>query len=200
MGNTCYMNSALQCLSNMTLLRTYFLQMRFRDEINLDNPLGSKGDIVAHFAEVMYHLWAKAKTSGYYNTAYQPKNFKKSIGNANAMFKGTNQQDSMEFVNWILDQLHEDLNRVKKKKYIEMPDLSGNDLQVSNTFWEVHLQRNQSVVVDLLQGQFKSTVTCPNCQFQKITFDAFTSVQLPIPSMTKVNYFFVCSDPETKIY
>ena len=58
----------------------------------------------------------------------------------------------MEFVSWILDQLHEDLNRVKQKKYIEMPDLTGNDTQVSNTFWEVHLTRNQSIIVDLLQG------------------------------------------------
>ena len=41
MGNTCYMNSAMQCLSNMELLRKYFIQMRFREEINMENPLGS---------------------------------------------------------------------------------------------------------------------------------------------------------------
>ena len=59
MGNTCYMNSALQCLSNSELLRHYFLSMRFRDEINLANPLGTKGDVVSRFAEVLYNLWAK---------------------------------------------------------------------------------------------------------------------------------------------
>ena len=58
------------------------------------------------------------------------------------MFKGFNQQDSMEFLNWLLDTLHEDLNRVKIKQYIEMPDLVGEDKHVAKTFWEVHLQRN----------------------------------------------------------
>ena len=205
MGNTCYMNSAVQCLSNMALLRQYFLTMRFRDEINMDNPLGSKGDVVARFGELLYSLWGKTKTTGgysysYYSNAYEPTPFKKAIGKANQMFKGTNQQDSMEFINWMLDQLHEDLNRVKNKKYIEMPDLAGNDKQVSNTFWEAHLTRNQSIIVDLMQGQFKSTVTCPTCNFKKVTFDPFTSVQLPIPTITKVNYFFVCPNPETEIF
>ena len=55
------------------------------------------------------------------------------------MFKGFNQQDSMEFLNWLLDTFHEDLNRVKNKQYIEMPDLKGEDKDVSKTFWEVHL-------------------------------------------------------------
>ena len=116
--------------------------MRFRDEINLVNPLGSKGVVVSRFAEVLYNLWAKQKPQTYYNSSYRPKHFKKAIGEANQLFSGANQQDSMEFVNWLLDTFHEDLNRVKNKQYIEMPDVTGEDQDVSKTFWEVHLQRN----------------------------------------------------------
>jgi len=50
MGNTCYMNSALQCLSNCTPLRNYFFQGNFLNEINYDNILGSAGALVSNYA------------------------------------------------------------------------------------------------------------------------------------------------------
>ena len=48
------MNSALQCLSNTPLLRDYFLNEFFKYEINFENKMGSKGDVVARFAELLY--------------------------------------------------------------------------------------------------------------------------------------------------
>lgn len=42
----------------------------------------------------------------------------------------------------MLDQLHEDLNRVKVKKYVEMPELEADDATVAKTYWDLHLQRN----------------------------------------------------------
>lgn len=43
LGNTCFMNSALQCLSHTWPLTRYFLSKRFAQEINKENPLGSEG-------------------------------------------------------------------------------------------------------------------------------------------------------------
>lgn len=50
------------------------------------------------------------------------------------------------------------MNRVKQKLYVEIPDLKGTDMQKANTYWTLHMQRNQSFVVDFMQGQYKSTV------------------------------------------
>ena len=47
--------------------------------------------------------------------------------------------------------------------------------------WIAYTQRNQSIIVDLLTGQYKSKVVCPDCDRESITFDPFTTVSLPIP-------------------
>ena len=47
------MNSALQCLSTMDVLRAYFLKEVFKYEINFDNVMGSKGEVVTRFAELL---------------------------------------------------------------------------------------------------------------------------------------------------
>jgi ubiquitin carboxyl-terminal hydrolase 4/11/15 len=82
MGNTCYMNSALQCLSNCTPLRNYFFQGNFLNEINYDNILGSAGALVSNYAQLLYTLWNKAGGS------CTPTKFKEAIGNVNEIFAG----------------------------------------------------------------------------------------------------------------
>ena len=59
LGNTCYMNSALQCLSNMDILREYFLTETFKAEVNFENVMGSKGEVVTRFGELLNQLWNK---------------------------------------------------------------------------------------------------------------------------------------------
>jgi len=59
--------------------------------------------------------------------------------------------------------------------------------------WIAHVTRNQSIIVDLMTGQYKSKVLCPDCKFESITFDPFITVTLPIPQETKYNldYFVI---------
>lgn len=58
LGNTCYMNSILQCMSGTTPLARYFLGGSYRAHINKENPLGSRGVLAEAFANVIRHLWS----------------------------------------------------------------------------------------------------------------------------------------------
>ena len=49
LGNTCFMNSIIQCLSSLPLLRGYFDAGLHVPDLNRDNPLGAKGEVADAF-------------------------------------------------------------------------------------------------------------------------------------------------------
>ena len=79
-------------------------------------------------------------------------------------FSGFQQQDSQELLAFLLDGLHEDLNRVVNKPYDELKDSDGRpDDVVAQEAWENHVRRNKSVIVDLFHGMKKTLlfIFCP---------------------------------------
>jgi ubiquitin carboxyl-terminal hydrolase 4/11/15 len=132
----------------------------YRDEINRDNPIGSGGRVVEAFADVVEHL-----SGGH--TPYAPRNFKHTIGRFQPTFLGYQQQDSHELIIFLLDGVHEDLNRIKNKPATVKPDYEGGGdeelVRLADTTWEQYKSRNDSAIVDLFQGMYKSQVTCPDC-------------------------------------
>lgn len=105
-GNTCFMNSIIQCLNNTKQLKDYFLSANYRNDLNKTNPLGFNGEIADEFSIIVYALWwGHCKTIA-------PKHFKAIIGQFNTQFLTNEQQDAQEFLLFLLDGLHEDLNKV----------------------------------------------------------------------------------------
>ena len=178
LGNTCFMNSVLQCLFHCRPLCEYFISGAYKSEINTTNVLGTGGKLVTEFAKVIEHVWLNPSDS-----VIAPRDLKYVIGQHAPMFMGYSQQDSQELVTFLLDGLHEDLNLVLNKPYTEAIEANGRpDDVVANLSWDQHLLRNKSKIVDLFQGQYKSRLRCPNCSKPSVTFDPFMYLSLPIPS------------------
>ncbi|EPX71728.1 ubiquitin carboxy terminal hydrolase Ubp12 [Schizosaccharomyces octosporus yFS286] len=179
LGNTCYMNSALQCLTHVRELRDFFVSDEWKDQVNESNPLGMSGQIAGAFASLMKSLYNPDHTS------FAPRQFKAIIGRFNHSFLGYGQQDSQEFLAFLLDGLHEDLNRIYQKPYTSKPDLYELDEEkirdTAKECWRLHKLRNDSIIVDLFQGMYRSTLVCPECKTVSITFDPFMDLTLPLP-------------------
>lgn len=195
LGNTCYMNSALQCIRSVKELALYFLSGSYKAEINTSNPLGHKGVMAKQYAVLLEGIYTDTASG-----AFSPNAFKRTLGNIQPLFSGYQQQDSQEFLSFLVDALHEDLNRIIKKPYNENPDSDDKTvhdpqaiIELGETYRRNHKARNDSVAMDLFSGFYKNTMECPVCDKISITFDPFSSltVQLPIESTFQHTITFV---------
>jgi ubiquitin carboxyl-terminal hydrolase 4/11/15 len=57
-----------------------------------------------------------------------------------------------------------------------------------------------SIIVDLFQGQYKSTLKCPKCNRISVSFDPYMSIPLPIPINFEIQYFFLPYEVSKKIF
>ena len=183
LGNTCFMNSAIACLSNCYELTLYFISGKFKEDINRDNKLGMGGALAEEWGSLLYQYWVEHTRVG------DPSELKKIFGNKIKRFSGYSQQDSNEFIDLFLDNLNEDLNRVTEKKYIELQPKGEKetDEDCSRRFWKNYLDRNDSIITDLFCGQIKCTLSCPECNLINVTFDPFISLNLNLPQTKRYN-------------
>ena len=183
LGNTCFMNSSIACLSNCTELTTYFLTKKFLKDINETNKEGLGGRLAKAWYNLLEQYWNSDIRAG------NPSEVKSCVAKKVRKFAGFSQQDSNEFMTEFLSLLSEDLNKTDKKEYKQLKEKGENetDLECAKRFWNLHIKLNDSIVTDLFSGLLKSEVHCPNCKFINITFDPFNTLTLPIPSLRELN-------------
>uniref|UniRef100_A0AAR5Q554 Ubiquitin carboxyl-terminal hydrolase n=1 Tax=Dendroctonus ponderosae TaxID=77166 RepID=A0AAR5Q554_DENPD len=177
-GNTCFMNSVLQCLSNTRVLLDYIRKDTYQKDIN--NVTSSmKGALFKAFGELIKELWA-SDSSGPVNTAA----LKSQIQRFAPRFMGYSQQDAQEFLRYFLEGLHEDVNRVTSKPKPITTDIEDSlpDAEKAAEAWRRYLRSEDSLIVDAFVGQLKSTLKCTHCGHCSVTFDPFWDLSLPLPS------------------
>lgn len=103
-------------------------------------------------------------------TFVSPLSFREQICRFAPQFRGSDQHDAQEFLGFLLDGLHEDLNYVQvKPKAVEMTPERERDLEtlpqqiMSEREWEIYRRRNDSWIVQCFQGQFRNQMRCLTC-------------------------------------
>ncbi|VDN22640.1 unnamed protein product [Gongylonema pulchrum] len=128
-GNTCFMNSTLQMLVNCKELQIYFGKGYYKKDINKTNPLGFSGRLAEVFAEFMNQMWNGM------NRVYEPTKIKELVAEKATQFANFAQHDAHEFLSFVLDGLHEDLNRIRAKPTTNTTEAEGRpDIEISITF------------------------------------------------------------------
>uniref|UniRef100_A0A3Q1JGR0 ubiquitinyl hydrolase 1 n=1 Tax=Anabas testudineus TaxID=64144 RepID=A0A3Q1JGR0_ANATE len=156
-GNTCFLNAIVQCLSHTHGLRDYCLLRSYRHEkFSKEEP-----KLMEAFAQVLSGLWDVNEGDTVVNARQFYNIFKEVV----PYFTGYSQQDAQEFLRFLLDKLHTEINR--------RPNIPA--------MWKKHLERDDSRIVDLFSGQLRSSLHCSVCSHYSNTFDVFCDLSLPIP-------------------
>jgi ubiquitin C-terminal hydrolase len=173
LGNTCFMNSILQCLVRLPVLRDSILDIERSDICSISKLRGG-------FAMAFKNFVQEIISSNNFNVI-SPYEVKSQIGNYARQYRGYEQQDAAEFLRHFLEALNIDLNRISEKtSYQEMTGNNTEDIKtIADRWWKYSLSRDNSIVTDIFQGQFASVITCKKCGYDSVSCDSFLSINLP---------------------
>lgn len=186
LGNTCYLNSALQCLSNTIPLTEYFLSNQYLQDINRNSKEYS---LCNEYKRLLSALWEDS-------CVVKPLAFKAVLGECEKRFSDNSQHDSHEVLTTIIDMLHMALSyevNINCRGTIQN-EVDKLEIESIKT-WSNYFKKQYSNILDIFYGQYSSVLVCPNCKKQSNSFDPFCSITLPITSET--NNLYDCFDKFT---
>lgn len=200
LGNTCYMNGALQALSNCQQLTRFVL----------DCPgFIQKNGLSRSYQELINEMWSSTKTPPF----AVPTSIIKHIKSIYPAFRGCTQQDTQEFLRCFLEQLHDELKRPvltseetnqdlaratnskdevtnesssdSSQESVTAADLNDADDQKSTSKHERGSDKHvaqRSIISDTFEFRIASSVVCANCNNISTTKETFKDLSIPIPS------------------
>ena len=165
-GNTCYMNSVMQCLNCVTPLVACFLGNPYMVDVNQSSFYDGTiaGEVGAAFS---------AMVSGRKNPVSLLA-LKGKVGEFHHQFSGSEQNDSHEFLMYLLASLHEDLRGGS------LPACLGGGL-TSYHVAAAELNSEPSIITILFQGMHKHVISFGSCQHESVSFESFTVLSLALP-------------------
>ncbi|XP_052783368.1 uncharacterized protein LOC128219583 [Mya arenaria] len=168
LGNTCFMNSGLQCLLSTPAL-LHFMFRYHRDAGIPDNTL------LGEFRRLLAKVW-----SGQFSVVY-PREFKQILGLYHPQFQDFRQHDCQEFLALLLDSLHEQLNFKANPNKETEPSSSKQPIRFENNINNQAIGQSHSEQNSI--DKSRNAVTCVS----SLTFDNMKETKKPqVQSLSKM--------------
>ncbi|XP_041074094.1 putative ubiquitin carboxyl-terminal hydrolase 50 isoform X2 [Polyodon spathula] len=164
LGNSCYMNAVLQCLSGTASLVEYLLS-----RVNQVDLARCRCDAVCAFITLLTEMW----TGEYEHIS--PVEIRTVIGSLHPQFASNTQQDAQELLLYLFNRLHEVLKKTTVRK---QPRGSLKRQEAGKSFDH---SSETSIITHLFEGQLCYVTLCLQCDNQTRTDEVFTILSLPIP-------------------
>ena len=168
-GQTCYMNASLQCLTNVQRLTNKLLEMHSQNKINAQlQPL----------TQVYTNLLFEFNTT---NKSYIiPNTFKAVLENLNPLFQGNQASDAKDFIFFIIERLHQELkppdnppNNFVQINFLQQELEARNENLTREKFLKEFKTKNTSIISENFYGITRSVMKCDACGVQKFSFQTF---------------------------
>jgi ubiquitin carboxyl-terminal hydrolase 8 len=178
-GNTCFLNSILQCLSNTLKLTDYFLSGKLKEDDPEElNKRKHEYYLVLSYINLLNNIWET-------NQVLRPKSFFENLSKFIKKYFTLEQQDSHECLMYILDILHRGMS------YEIEVDIKGEPQNESDVLikksleqWKIFYKDNYSFIIETFNGMFYNKINCVNCDYKDTVFEPFNCISIDIPDCT----------------
>ena len=192
-GATCYMNATIQCFGQIEKFTQYFKYYPYIKELIKKYKGSENKDCLAEsFKELIENFWPNNKKyldnrylgKNSNNDYYKPVKFKEKISRMNPLFQGVQANDSKDLVNFIVMQLHEELNLGTKINNNQ--DIQQNDeYSIYKYFKETYYSENKSIISDLFYLTNGTVYQCTGCSTMKYNFQVGFFLIFPLEEVRK---------------
>jgi ubiquitin carboxyl-terminal hydrolase 8 len=201
-NNTCYINSILQPLLATSSLIKYLAEDEFSNYLNIMKKKLDHEEIIRTVVYNIYKLVKKIYIDD------EKETIKNNVINLRILFGNylgqDGQQDSQEFLNFVLDKIHEETkcsvtieyknvsdNVVEYNKMIqnlspeEIKKLRNSHLEEDTiltffAYWQNFLNKNYSTIINIFGGTYISEIKCLTCNSITVKYEYMTTLPLAI--------------------
>ena len=196
LGNTCFMNSIIQCLNNTLPWTNYILTNSFKEDLNEEKE---EHLVIEHWNEMSRNLWHK-------NAVFTPVGFLKciqklAVSKGYGEFTGYRQNDSQEFLQFFLECAH---NGICKEVNMTIKGTPRNDydklaIEAYKSFSKF-FKNDYSKIVEMFYGQFYTRVKkiSKDKEENSSSFEPFNTISLEIVDNDGTVNLEQCLDNFTK--
>ena len=190
LGNTCYLNTAVHCLSHSLPLTWYFLSDQYLEDMGEEEK--EEDVLIKEWKRLLTGIWDS-------NCTIAPQTFIKTIHQLSQAkqrtFIGYGQNDAQELLEFMIEMMHESLS---KKVTVNISGKPKNPIDYlaleAAKSWKNYFKDSYSIYVELFYGQFISQIKCSeeDCDDISYTYEPFCCCTLPIPATP---HFLTRRDP-----
>lgn len=187
LGNTCYINSMIQCLFASRQFRDLFISNRYSKFLVQSNDQ-------PQLSNSFYLLFKKMYLNG--GCSVVPASFLKVCNFLRPDLRiPDDQQDTQEFLMLILDRIHDELSNQEEvgKEYPNLLLYDEEKMGVQNKEYKKWFEKSVisngfSPIDDMFQGQTENSLQCQRCGYVSYNYSTFYMLSLAIPKPSSTTF------------
>ena len=193
LGNTCYMNSALQCICHLEELS--YQNDNFTLDCTKKSPQNDY-NLMSELMKLQKEIW-KDNKEGVVSTRNILIEFIKRCQKEKLYFESFNQNDCQDFLNKLIDLLHGSIKRKVNIVIKGEPKTNYDNLKIKGiNEWKSFFESNYSYIIKTFYSQLLSITSCPECDYITTNHEPIMTITLTLED--NYNDLYDCLDEFVK--